>query len=196
MRYAIEASGLHKTFVKRRSIRELVTRPFSRPERVPALCGVDLAVREGEIFALLGPNGAGKTTLIGCVCGLVTPTGGRIEAFGLDMARDWRKARAKIGLVPQELSVDLFEKIHETRLWSLSQVIMPKYEGRMAIGSAFTGTLLTGDGLSTSEPGSPLQVGSDESAFAVRIGNLGGWTQVDKVFFTPGSGVVPQAQRG
>jgi ABC-2 type transport system ATP-binding protein len=76
-----------------------------------ALRPTDLAIRKGEIFALLGPNGAGKTTLIGCVCGLVTPSGGRIEAFGLDMARDWRRARARIGLVPQELSVDMFEHV-------------------------------------------------------------------------------------
>ena len=76
-----------------------------------ALDSVDLQIRKGEIFALLGPNGAGKTTLIGAVCGLVRPTGGTIKAFGLDMKRDWRKARAKIGLVPQELSVDMFEHV-------------------------------------------------------------------------------------
>jgi ABC-2 type transport system ATP-binding protein len=76
-----------------------------------ALENVDLQIRRGEIFALLGPNGAGKTTLIGAVCGLVRPTGGTIRAFGLDMQRDWRKARARIGLVPQELSVDMFEHV-------------------------------------------------------------------------------------
>lgn len=76
-----------------------------------ALDTVDLQIRPGEIFALLGPNGAGKTTLIGAVCGLVTPTSGTIRAFGLDMKRDWRKARARIGLVPQELSVDMFEHV-------------------------------------------------------------------------------------
>jgi ABC-2 type transport system ATP-binding protein len=76
-----------------------------------ALDNVDLQIRQGEIFALLGPNGAGKTTLIGAVCGLVRPTGGTIRAFGLDMKRDWRKARARIGLVPQELSVDMFEHV-------------------------------------------------------------------------------------
>jgi len=76
-----------------------------------ALDKVDLQIRPGEIFALLGPNGAGKTTLIGAVCGLVRPTGGTIRAFGLDMKRDWRKARARIGLVPQELSVDMFEHV-------------------------------------------------------------------------------------
>ena len=76
-----------------------------------ALDAVDLQIVPGEIFALLGPNGAGKTTLIGAVCGLVRPTGGTIRAFGLDMARDWRRARARIGLVPQELAVDMFEHV-------------------------------------------------------------------------------------
>jgi ABC-2 type transport system ATP-binding protein len=76
-----------------------------------ALDNVDLDIRPGEIFALLGPNGAGKTTLIGAVCGLVRPTGGTITAFGQDLSRDWRKARARIGLVPQELSTDMFETV-------------------------------------------------------------------------------------
>jgi ABC-2 type transport system ATP-binding protein len=78
---------------------------------VVALDGVDLQIRSGEIFALLGPNGAGKTTLIGAVCGLVRPSAGAIRAFGLDMKRDWRRARARIGLVPQELHVDMFEHV-------------------------------------------------------------------------------------
>lgn len=76
-----------------------------------ALDNVDLDVRPGEIFALLGPNGAGKTTLIGAVCGLVRPTSGTITAFGHDLARDWRSARARIGLVPQELATDMFETV-------------------------------------------------------------------------------------
>ncbi|MDG6078403.1 ABC transporter ATP-binding protein [Erythrobacter litoralis] len=76
-----------------------------------ALDDVNLTIRKGEIFALLGPNGAGKTTLIGAVCGMVTPTSGTIRAFGHDMAKDWRKARARIGLVPQELSTDMFEPV-------------------------------------------------------------------------------------
>jgi len=61
---------------------------------IRALDNVDLDIRPGEIFALLGPNGAGKTTLIGAVCGMVRPTGGTITAFGHDLARDWRSARA------------------------------------------------------------------------------------------------------
>ena len=76
-----------------------------------ALAGVDLQIRRGEIFALLGPNGAGKTTLIGAVCGLVRPTGGSISAFGQDMARNWRALRSRIGLVPQELSFDMFDTV-------------------------------------------------------------------------------------
>ena len=76
-----------------------------------ALDGVDLEIRKGEIFALLGPNGAGKTTLIGAVCGLVRPTSGSMSAFGHDLATDWRSARARIGLVPQELSTDMFETV-------------------------------------------------------------------------------------
>ncbi|WP_114519871.1 ABC transporter ATP-binding protein [Altererythrobacter sp. ZODW24] len=76
-----------------------------------ALQSVDLTIEQGEIFALLGPNGAGKTTLIGAVCGLVRPTAGTIHAFGHDLSRDWRSARARIGLVPQELATDMFESV-------------------------------------------------------------------------------------
>ncbi|MDE2486933.1 MAG: ABC transporter ATP-binding protein [Alphaproteobacteria bacterium] len=79
-----------------------------------ALKDVDLEIRKGEIFALLGPNGAGKTTLIGITCGLVNPTKGRITADGHDIRSDYRAARAKIGLVPQELSTDAFEKVWDT----------------------------------------------------------------------------------
>src|SRR5690606_18551055 len=83
-----------------------------------ALAGVDLQIRRGEIFALLGPNGAGKTTLIGAVCGLLRPTGGTIEAFGLDVARNWRQVRQRIGLVPQELSFDMFERVDHSVAYS------------------------------------------------------------------------------
>ncbi|WP_340587796.1 ABC transporter ATP-binding protein [Erythrobacter alti] len=78
---------------------------------VRALDGVELSIRSGEIFALLGPNGAGKTTLIGAVCGLVRPTGGTISAFGMDATRHWKAVRGRIGLVPQELSFDIFDKV-------------------------------------------------------------------------------------
>ncbi|THD74243.1 MAG: ABC transporter ATP-binding protein [Phenylobacterium sp.] len=79
-----------------------------------ALKDVNLEIAAGEIFALLGPNGAGKTTLIGITCGLVNPTAGRITADGHDIRTDYRAARAKIGLVPQELSTDAFEKVWDT----------------------------------------------------------------------------------
>lgn len=79
-----------------------------------ALKGVDLDIRRGEIFALLGPNGAGKTTLISIVCGIVKPTSGVVLADGHDIQKDYRAARAKIGLVPQELSTDAFETVWDT----------------------------------------------------------------------------------
>jgi ABC-2 type transport system ATP-binding protein len=79
-----------------------------------ALKRIDLQIHQGEIFALLGPNGAGKTTLISIVCGIVTPTDGAIVAAGHDIWRDYRSARAKIGLVPQELSTDAFESVWAT----------------------------------------------------------------------------------
>jgi ABC-2 type transport system ATP-binding protein len=79
-----------------------------------ALKTVDLEIRRGEIFALLGPNGAGKTTLISIICGLVNPTSGVVKADGHDIIRDFRAARAKIGLVPQELSTDMFETVWDT----------------------------------------------------------------------------------
>ncbi len=85
---------------------------------VKALDNVDLEICKGEIFALLGPNGAGKTTLIGAVCGLVRSSGGSISAFGHDLARDWRSARARIGLVPQELSTDMFETVYRAVSYS------------------------------------------------------------------------------
>jgi ABC-2 type transport system ATP-binding protein len=79
-----------------------------------ALKSVDLEIQPGEIFALLGPNGAGKTTLIGITCGLVRMTGGRVIADGHDIQKDFRAARAKIGLVPQEISTDAFETVWDT----------------------------------------------------------------------------------
>ncbi len=79
-----------------------------------ALKGIDLSIRPGEIFALLGPNGAGKTTLISIVCGIVNPTTGTVTADGHDIIADYRAARAKIGLVPQELTTDAFETVWAT----------------------------------------------------------------------------------
>ena len=79
-----------------------------------ALKLINLDINKGEIFALLGPNGAGKTTLINIVCGIVTASSGQITADGHDIVRDYRAARAKIGLVPQELTTDAFETVWAT----------------------------------------------------------------------------------
>jgi len=81
---------------------------------VEALKGVDLDIEKGEILALLGPNGAGKTTLISIVCGIVTPSSGRILVDGHDNQTDFRAARSMIGLVPQELTTDAFESVWAT----------------------------------------------------------------------------------
>ncbi len=83
-----------------------------------ALKRVDLEVEKGEIFALLGPNGAGKTTMISIICGIVTPSTGTVIADGHDIQKDYRAARTKIGLVPQELTTDAFETVWATVTFS------------------------------------------------------------------------------
>jgi len=83
-----------------------------------ALKDINLTIRRGEIFALLGPNGAGKTTLISVICGIVNASEGRIVADGHDIVRDYRAARAAIGLVPQELHTDAFETVWATVTFS------------------------------------------------------------------------------
>jgi ABC-2 type transport system ATP-binding protein len=98
MNAAISVSGLTKTYASGQA----------------ALKSVDLEIRRGEIFALLGPNGAGKTTLINIICGIVTPTGGTVLADGHDIVRNYRAARSRIGLVPQELTTDAFETVWNT----------------------------------------------------------------------------------
>ena len=85
---------------------------------VDALKSVDLDIRRGEIFALLGPNGAGKTTLINIVCGIVTPTSGQVLVDGRDWQSDYRYARERIGLVPQELTTEAFEPVWRTVTFS------------------------------------------------------------------------------
>jgi ABC-2 type transport system ATP-binding protein len=92
---AIQVSGLRKSYA----------------DGFQALKSVDLSIRHGEIFALLGPNGAGKTTLINAICGIVTPTEGRITVSGYDNQEQFREARALIGLVPQELTTEAFETV-------------------------------------------------------------------------------------
>jgi ABC-2 type transport system ATP-binding protein len=85
-----------------------------------ALDNINLSIRRGEIFALLGPNGAGKSTLINVICGIVNPSSGTVQASGYDIIKDYRRARAQIGLVPQELSTDMFEKVWDTVKFSRS----------------------------------------------------------------------------
>src|SRR5512134_490824 len=98
MQPVISVSGLSKTY----------------ESGLHALKNIELEIRRGEIFALLGPNGAGKTTLINIICGIVNPTKGVVVADGHDIVRDYRAARSKIGLVPQELTTDAFESVWAT----------------------------------------------------------------------------------
>ncbi len=91
-----------------------------------ALKRVDLEIFRGEIFALLGPNGAGKTTLISIVCGIVNPSTGTVLAGGHDIAKEYRAARSKIGLVPQELTTDMFETVWDTVTFSRGLFGKPK----------------------------------------------------------------------
>lgn len=102
MRAIISVSNLSKTYAS----------GFS------ALKSIDLEIRQGEIFALLGPNGAGKTTLISIICGIVNATSGQVTADGHDIVRDYRAARSRIGLVPQELTTDAFETVWSTVTFS------------------------------------------------------------------------------
>ena len=83
-----------------------------------ALKNINLDIGKGEIFALLGPNGAGKTTLISIICGIVTPSAGKVTVDGHDIVTDYRAARAMIGLVPQELTADMFETVWATVTFS------------------------------------------------------------------------------
>ena len=96
-----------------------------------ALKSVDLDIAPGEIFALLGPNGAGKTTLISIVCGIVTATGGTVLVHGKDHAVDYRHARQRIGLVPQELTTDAFETVWSTVSFSRGLFGKPRDPARI-----------------------------------------------------------------
>ena len=91
-----------------------------------ALKDINLDISKGEIFALLGPNGAGKTTLISIICGIVTPSSGSVSVAGHDIVADYRAARAMIGLVPQELTADMFETVWATV--SLSRGLWGKWD--------------------------------------------------------------------
>jgi ABC-2 type transport system ATP-binding protein len=110
------------------SVSNLVKRYASGFE---ALKGIDLSIDRGEIFALLGPNGAGKTTLISTICGIVTPTSGSITVAGLDIDRDYRTVRSMIGLVPQELSTDMFETVRATVTFSRGLFGKPSNPGHI-----------------------------------------------------------------
>ena len=76
-----------------------------------ALKNINLSIKKGEIFAMLGPNGAGKTTLISIVCGIVNPTSGKVTVDNHDIIKDYRITRSRIGLVPQELTLEQFETV-------------------------------------------------------------------------------------
>ncbi len=111
--HVISISGLSKTYAS----------------GFQALEAVDLEIRRGEIFALLGPNGAGKTTLIGIVCGLINATSGKVRVAGHDIVADYRAARARIGLVPQELTTDAFESVWATVSFSRGLFGKPRNPG-------------------------------------------------------------------
>jgi ABC-2 type transport system ATP-binding protein len=98
MQTAISVRNLHKTY----------------SGGSQALKDINLEIRRGEIFALLGPNGAGKTTLISIICGIVNPGTGTVLADGHDIVADFRSSRARIGLVPQEMTTDSFETVWAT----------------------------------------------------------------------------------
>ena len=98
---------------------------------VQALKSIDLDIRRGEIFALLGPNGAGKTTLINIVCGIVTPTGGGVLIDGRNWQTDYRYARERIGLVPQELTTEAFEPVQRTVTFSRGLFGKPRDDGKI-----------------------------------------------------------------
>jgi ABC-2 type transport system ATP-binding protein len=98
---------------------------------VVALKNVDLDIRRGEIFGLLGPNGAGKTTLINIICGIVTATSGEVLVDGKDWQADYRHARSRIGLVPQELTTEAFESVWSTVSFSRGLFGKPRDENKI-----------------------------------------------------------------
>ena len=105
-----------------------------------ALKDINLDIEKGEIFALLGPNGAGKTTLINIICGIVTPSAGKVTVDGHDIVTDYRAVRSLIGLVPQELTADMFETVWTTV--SFSRGLWGKWENPAYIESVLKGLSL------------------------------------------------------
>jgi ABC-2 type transport system ATP-binding protein len=96
------------------------------PSGTKALKGIDLDIADGSFFGLLGPNGAGKSTLIHCIMGLALPTAGKAEVFGHDVVKDYRQARATVGLAPQEINLDWFLTVEETLDYHGGYYGMPK----------------------------------------------------------------------
>ena len=93
-----------------------------------ALKGVSLDIEEGEIIALLGPNGAGKTTLISTVCGITYASSGSVSVAGFDITTDYRKTRAMIGLVPQEITLESFQRVEDSLHFSRGLFNKPRDE--------------------------------------------------------------------
>src|SRR5947209_7018606 len=98
---------------------------------VEALKPTSLDINRGEIFALLGPNGAGKTTMISIVCGIVTPTNGEVLVDGKNWRADFRHARTRIGLVPQELTTEAFESVWNTVSFSRGLFGRPRDDAKI-----------------------------------------------------------------
>jgi len=101
------------------------------PSGLKALQGIDLDIRRGEIFALLGPNGAGKTTLISAICGIVRASSGSVHIGGHDIVREYRAARALVGLVPQELHVHAFESTWDSTRFTRGLFGLPPDDARI-----------------------------------------------------------------
>jgi ABC-2 type transport system ATP-binding protein len=118
-----ERSAAARAIVSVRGVRKVYASGFE------ALGGVDLKIREGEILALLGPNGAGKTTLISMICGLARVTSGTIEVGGHDVVTGFRKARELIGLVPQEVHLDIFQTVFNAVRYSRGLFGKPRDDG-------------------------------------------------------------------
>jgi ABC-2 type transport system ATP-binding protein len=112
------ATSNHQIFLPVQTILSIANLSKTYATGFKALKNINLDIRRGEIFALLGPNGAGKTTLIGIVCGIVNASAGTVTVDGNDHVKDYRAARALIGLVPQELHSDAFESVWATTTFS------------------------------------------------------------------------------
>lgn len=98
-----------------------------------ALNGVSLTIPQGEFFGLLGPNGAGKSTTIHCLTGIAMPTGGTLEVFGIDVVSDYRQARKKVGLSPQDFNVDIFARVWQILDYNAGFFGMPKEQRKERI---------------------------------------------------------------